>query len=252
MKAIILAAGQGTRLRPLTDDRPKCLVPFRGRPIIEHLLATLHAGGVEDVTIVTGYRADRLDGMGTRTRHNARFAKTNMVHSLFCAEDQLTSDVVVSYADIVYSTRVLSTLLDHPGPFAVVVDRCWRDLWSLRMADPLAGAETMRIDRAGNIVELGRKPQSYSDIQGQYIGLFKIAGRIVEAVRDFYHDLDRAATYDGMDFDHMYMTSFIQAVADALTPVQAVLVEGGWVEIDSLEDLAAYERHEPEIRARLS
>ena len=84
MRAVILAAGEGTRLRPHTNDRPKCLVELAGRPLLAWQLDALHAAGVTDVTIVTGYRADQIT-VGTRRVHNDRYDDTNMVASLMCA-----------------------------------------------------------------------------------------------------------------------------------------------------------------------
>ena len=105
------------------------------------------------------------------------------------------------------------------------------------MEDPLADAETMKIDQQGNITELGKKPQSEEDIQAQYIGLFKIAKEFVSQVREFYHSLDREAKYDGKDFDNMYMTSFLQLIIDRLGAARAVPIAGGWVEIDQPSDV---------------
>ena len=85
MKAIILAAGRGSRLKGLTDDRPKCLVELGGVRLLDWQLAALKAAGIEDVVVVTGYRADLLQAEGVRTIHNPDWARTNMVRSLLCA-----------------------------------------------------------------------------------------------------------------------------------------------------------------------
>ncbi len=251
MRAIILAAGQGARLRPLTLDKPKCMVPYAGRPIIEHIVTTMHQCGIRDINLVTGYRADQLDYLGLPTSHNERFASTNMVHSLFCAARLLDDDVVVSYADIVYAPRVLESLMASTSDLSVVVDRDWLELWKLRMSDPLADAETMKIDGEGHITEFGKKPTGYDDIQGQYIGLIKLSAAAAVAIREHYAAMDRTVRYDGKDFDNMYMTSFIQHVIDELMPAAAVFVSGGWIEIDSAEDLELYEEKSAEIERRL-
>jgi choline kinase len=237
MKAIILAAGQGARLRPLTDDRPKCMVEYQGRPLIEHVLAALHAHEIQDVVVVRGHAPEALRAPGVRFYDNPRYLETNMVHSLFCAEAELSGDLIISYSDIVYSPAVLGRLLDAPDDFAVVIDRQWRQLWQARMPDPLQDAETLRLDGEGHILELGKKARSYAEIAGQYIGLFKISGAAIDAVKSFYAALDRNAAYDGKNFDNMYMTSFIQAVIDRLMPVKAVEIDGGWLEVDAPSDL---------------
>jgi choline kinase len=237
MRAVILAAGQGARLRPLTDDRPKCMVEYQGRPLIEHVVRALRENDVSDIVAVRGYAPEALRCAGVRFYDNPRYLETNMVRTLFCAEPELEGDVIISYSDIVYSPRVVRRLIDADADFAVVIDRDWRELWQRRMADPLKDAETLRLDERGNIVELGKKPRSYDDIEGQYIGLLKVRGRVWPELRAFYATLDRKRRYDGKDFDNMYMTSFVQAVIDRLMPVQAVPINGGWLEVDVPSDL---------------
>jgi choline kinase len=237
MKAIILAAGQGSRLMPLTNDRPKCMVQYQGRSLIEHVVRALHANGVADIVAVRGYKPEALRAPGVRFCDNPRYATTNMVYTLFCAEAELNTDVIISYSDIAYAPRVMASLIAAEGDFSVVVDRDWRRLWQERMDDPLEDAETLRLDGAGHIVELGKKAHSYAEIEGQYIGLLKISASAIGAVKRFYGELDRGAHYDGKDFDNMYMTSFVQAVIDRLMPVTAVPIDGGWLEVDTPSDL---------------
>jgi choline kinase len=238
MKAIILAAGQGARLRPLTDDRPKCMVEYQGKPLIEHVVHALRQSGVDDIIAIRGYKPEALRCAGVRFYDNPRYASTNMVSTLFCAEPELDDDTIISYSDIVYSPSVIRRLMSADAELAVVIDRDWRRLWQERMDDPLDDAETLRLDAQGHIIELGKKARSYEDIEGQYIGLLKVAASAWPKLRAFYHRLDRQLVYDGKDFDNMYMTSFVQAVIDRLMPVLAVPIQGGWLEIDVPSDLS--------------
>ena len=93
----------------------------------------------------------------------------------------------------------------------------------------------------GFVTELGKKATRYEDVQGQYTGLIRIKQDAVAKMRAFYRGLDRSKKYDGKDFPQMYMTSFLQEIISGLMPIKAVLVDGGWLEVDSPEDLAAYE-----------
>lgn len=247
MRAILLVAGRGTRLAPLTDECPKCLVPWRGRPILAHAVDALARCGIKDVTLVSGYRPDQLAPLGMQTRHNPEFATTNMVYSLFCAEDLLEGDdVLVVYGDIVFRPRLVSSLIESDAPISVVVDRSWKRLWEMRMGDPLADAETLRLDSRGYIREIGRRPESYDEIEGQYVGLIRFSRVVLPELRLFWHRLDPECTHDGRRPAQMYMTSFLQALVDAGHPVKAAPVDGGWIEFDSLEDVDAYRRN-PEL-----
>lgn len=243
MKALILAAGQGTRLRPLTDDRPKCLVELMGKSLLERQAAVLRRAGVEDITVVAGYRADQIAARGFTTRVNPRYASTNMVATLFSAIDLMddVQDLLICYGDIVYESRVLSSLLKVDAPVTVMIDREWLRFWRLRLEDPLSDAETLKLWPDGRLRELGKKPRDYSEIEGQYMGLIKVRADHVEKLKEVYASLDRSALYDGKDFDNMYMTSFIQHLIDSGWEVRAAETDNGWLEVDSVSDLQRYE-----------
>lgn len=237
MKAILLAAGQGIRLRPLTEDKPKCMVDYQGRPIIHHILDTLTACQIGEIIVVKGYEASALNLPGTTSVINTRYAQTNMVSTLFCAEEYLDDECIISYTDIVYRPEILKALLTSEEDIALTVDLAWRTLWSNRMAEPLQDAETLKLSDDGYVLELGKKPKSYEDIEGQYMGLIKLTARGCATIRYHYNKMDRGSSYDGKNFDNMYMTSFIQSMIDTGIKVKAVPVRGGWLEIDSPDDL---------------
>lgn len=246
-KALILAAGQGTRLRPLTNDRPKCLVPLAGKPLLVRQLETLKNQGVDTVHVATGYRADQVEALGLPTSYNKDFDKTNMVESLFSALDFIegcNDDLIIAYGDIVYNDANLKALLASSEEINLMIDKNWKDLWSLRLDNPLDDAETLLLDKEDFITELGKKPESYAQIQGQYTGLIKIRKDKIKDFIDFYKELERDALYDGKDFYNMYMTSFLQLLIDQSWKVKATMVESGWLEVDSVEDLETYEKME--------
>ncbi len=248
MKAIILAAGEGTRLRPHTRSRPKCLVELGGKPLLSYQLAALRGAGVNDITVVTGYLREQIEAYGLATRsafdaaYNPRYDSTNMVASLMCASDLLDGcdDVLIVYADIVYEPRVAAAIAACPAAFSTTVDRSWRRLWRLRLEDPLSDAETMKLNGEGNIVELGKRPASYDDIQGQYMGLVKVRADFAPELVRIYQELDPSGPYDGKDRDNIYMTSFLQYLIDHVQPLRAVLIDGGWLEVDTTRDLEIY------------
>lgn len=238
MRLIVLAAGQGTRLRPLTDTIPKCMIPLEGVPLLERQLATAREVGVTDLHVATGYREDVIQYPDVIKHYNAAYDRTNMVATLFCAESIMDADLIVAYGDIVYQPDVLHALIDSPHPVSVVVDKAWERYWRARQEDPMIDAETMKLSPDDTILELGKKPTSLDDIQGQYIGLMKFTRDALAKIRPFYRDLDQSASYDGKSYDNMYMTSFLQLIADRLMPLHAVYIRNGWMEIDAPSDLA--------------
>ncbi|TPH17081.1 sugar phosphate nucleotidyltransferase [Litorilituus lipolyticus] len=242
-RVLILAAGEGTRLRPLTNDKPKCMVPLLGTSLIERQISCLKRHGIKDIHIATGYRADQIETLGYPTSYNKRYNKTNMVSTLFCALDFINQegDLIIAYGDIVYNDENLETLLACDDDIALMIDKKWRDLWSLRLENPLDDAETLVMNEQGFVTELGKKPENYDRIQGQYTGLIKISASKIKELVKFYQQLDRNGLFDGKDFDNMYMTSFLQALIDAGWQAKAAIVNNGWLEIDSVDDLEEYE-----------
>ncbi|MCG5277720.1 NTP transferase domain-containing protein, partial [Providencia rettgeri] len=192
MKVIILAAGQGTRLRPYTNDRPKCMVELAGKPLLHHQLDTLYSAGISSnqIALVGGYLKDKLNAPDIKLYTNENFEKTNMVGTLFCAEEFMQSDedLLICYGDIIYQCDVLTALLNTDGDIALAADKEWKRLWSLRMDEPLDDAETFKIEN-GNVIELGKKPQNYADIDAQYMGLIKISANKINDFINFYHNL---------------------------------------------------------------
>ena len=247
MRALILAAGQGTRLRPLSFDRPKCMVPFLGQPLVKHPLSALQACGIEDVSFVTGYQSDVIEQLGYRSVRNDDFARTNMVASMFTSWESFdgSDDLVICYSDIVYEREVLETLLKCEASVATAIDVVrWLALWSLRMEDPLADLETVKFRDDGSLQELGKTPGNLDDIEGQFMGLIKLSRDIQSDLLEFYQSMDRAKVYDGQTFGNMYMTSFLQALIDSGWSIFGAQCKAGWLEIDSTSDLEIYERLE--------
>ena len=242
MRAIILAAGQGTRLAPHADDRPKCLVELSGQTLLSRQLSVLTALGVEDIVLVGGYRADQLPGHEHQVIVNPDFATTNMVHSLFCAKEALdgSDDILIAYSDIVYEARVLRALMDSQEAVSVAVNTEWRDLWDVRMDDPLSDAESLRLGPDDRLMEIGRKATDYAQIEGQYMGLIKVAAKWAPKLAGVFDDMAKLPRYEGAAFGNMYMTDFLQQLCDLDWPVYGVKVAGGWLEVDSVEDLAVY------------
>ena len=238
MRAIILAAGRGTRLHPYTQDGPKCLVELGGISLIERQIATLKGAGINDIVVVTGYRSDLLQISGTRTVHNDAWDSTNMVESLFAAEDDFGDDLIVAYADIVYEPRVIDALLDSPHDISVVVDTDWRRYWEHRFADPLSDAESLSMDDAGRITDIGDPVSDIATVQAQYIGLMRFRDDGVRALRRARNELGavQRAWMEKRSIEKAYMTDLLMEMIQRGDAVFAVQVGGGWMEFDTVSD----------------
>ena len=206
-------------------------------------VAVLRKQGISDISIVGGYLAQRLHTLGLPVISNPAYDTTNMVESLMCARALMdgTQDLIMAYGDIVYEPDVLEALLRGHGDVVVTADRGWRRLWAARMDNYAADVETFRLREDGGVAELGRRPESLDEVEAQYIGLVRFSASSHARLLAFYDGLDRQGFYDGQPFPKMYMTSFIQQLIDAGWNVRPALIENGWLEVDTLEDLHRYE-----------
>ena len=255
MKVNILAAGQGTRLRPLTDDRPKCMVEVSGRSIIERQLDTMRACGIqdEDITIICGYRSNVLkNGFKNMKIHfivNETYDSTNMVYSLMCARRLMETeeDIIISYGDIIYGEPVFRKILAAEDDMSVIVDDGWYEYWSERCENPLDDAETLMFDEEDYLTEIGQKTTELAKVQSQYIGLMRFKGEGLKAMLSLSAEAQRRSSNGetlwktSRNYAKMYMTDLLQGLIDEGNKLRAVHIQRGWFEIDDCEDLKVVE-----------
>ena len=238
MKAIILAAGRGIRMKDLTEEYPKCLVDLRGKPLLEWQLLALREAGIQEVAIVTGYKSELLSRYGLIEFHNPRWGKTNMVSSLACAEKWLLAGpCIVSYSDIFYEAATVKLLMRSSACLAITYDPDWRALWEKRFGDPLIDAETFRLNPDGTLAEIGNRPDSVEQVEGQYMGLLKFTPKGWSAA------VGLRISLSSKEQDSMHMTGMLNGlIQNKILSVDAVANTGSWGEIDNQEDLNLYSR----------
>ena len=236
MKAVILAAGRGSRMKQLTDKQPKCLVKLRGKPLIEWQLAAIRGAGITEIAIVTGYKKGLIAKYKLYEFHNMRWFETNMVTSLACAKKWLqTEPCLISYSDIFYETSAVHSLINSSAKLAITYDPNWLTIWKKRFEDPLLDAESFLIDSANQIIEIGNKPDSVDQVQGQYMGLLKITPESWKQITSILAKLSKNAR------DQISMTRLLQNLIQYRKfQITGVPYEGEWGEIDSYSDLAKF------------
>jgi len=224
-------------MKHLTDERPKCLVEVRGKALLDRQLEALRAAGIMQIAIVTGYKRELLAYQGLVEFHNARWAETNMVSSIACAEDWIRVEpCIVSYSDIFYGPAAVRSLMTCEAALAVTYDPDWQALWTQRFGDPLRDAETFRLTPENTVAEIGMRPASVDEVQGQYMGLLRLTPQGWAEVTRVRAEL----TSDQRDKIHI--TGILQEVVIAgRVAIAAVPYNGEWGEVDSADDLDAYQ-----------
>ncbi len=233
MKAIILAAGRGSRMKNLTVKNPKCLVNLRGKTLLDWQLEALRGAGVTQISIVTGYKRELLLGRGLKEFNNKRWMLTNMVRSLMCADSWLSkTNCIVSYSDIFYSSDAVKLLIDSNHHLAITYDPNWKNLWTRRFDNPLIDSETFKIDEDHIITEIGNKPFSLDEIQGQYMGLLRFTPTAWLAAKKII--LEKTSN----EIDKIDFTSLLQDIINyGEIKIKGIPYQGEWGEFDSEKDL---------------
>lgn len=240
MKAIILAAGKGTRLWKYTKDLPKCMLNFNGKTLIEKQVETFRLNGIRDIVIVRGFMAEKINIPNVKYYFNPDYESTNMVHSLFCAEKELDGDVIVAYADILYESRVLNKLINKKSEIAVTVDINWEKYWALRYGNTSTDTESLVLNSKGNILELGEANPPKEKIDGRYVGLIKFSSKSIEKTKKIYKELkskfwNKPWPSDKL-FQKAYMTDLLSYLIKSGIKVDALKIRNGWLEFDTNED----------------
>jgi choline kinase len=227
MRAIILAAGRGSRLNELTHNKPKALTLLKGKPLIEWQIQALKQAGIESIAVVTGYLKDHFAPYGTLHFHNPQWEQTNMLSSLWAAKEWLLEDsCLISYGDIVYDPQIVKDLMGAKASVAIAYDSHWLTLWGKRFEDPLMDAETFRLDANACLTTIGERPKSIAEIQGQYMGLLKFEP-------EFWMRQD----FPEPDWDKLSMTDFLRRRIEKGDSVKAIKNKEIWAEVDSKKDL---------------
>ena len=245
MKAVILAAGMGSRMGKLTKDKPKTLLPFSGKTLLERQVENFLSFGISDIMIITGYKDNAIGFNDLKKIRNENFATTNMVESLFCSRQEWDQAIIVSYGDIVYEKGVLKKLIDSQHDISVVIDRNGLKYFKERFGkDFLSKTESLVFAGDGTISKIGEPNPQLSDVQGQYIGLLKFTPA---GIKHLIHTYDQdKLIYSGKpwmrskSFENGYMTDMVQRLIDKGYKVNPVIIERGWLEFDSEADHEIY------------
>lgn len=237
MKAIILAAGRGSRMKELTEVLPKCLVKIQGKTLLDWQLEALIGAGISEIAIVTGYKRELLTNFGLVEFYNPRWSETNMVSSLACSREWLQEETcIVSYSDIFYKANAVESLMSIDAFLGLTYDPNWLKLWTNRFGNPLIDAETFRITPENKLAEIGNRPSSVDEVQGQYMGLLRFTPEGWAEVERIRMGLTSE------ECDKMHMTETLKLVIDEKRiEIETVRYEGDWGEIDSKQDIAIYE-----------
>jgi choline kinase len=243
MRAIIIGAGRGSRLQHETTEIPKTLVEVMGRPMLDWVLDALAAGGFDrrDVVFISGYAEHVI-----RERYpeftfvrNDDWQNNNILASLMYAREHMREGFVSTYSDIVYEGAVVRGLVDSPHDISLGCDTAWRRRYVGRTQHPETDAEKLRAD-GYRVIELSRRIPS-ERASGEFIGVMKLtatgAAELCAAYDAAKQAHDGREWREGRSFAKAYLIDLLQDMLEGGSSMHRVDTDGGYMEIDTVEDL---------------
>jgi choline kinase len=229
MKAIILSAGQGSRLGHLVDDRPKCLIDFNGRSLLDRQLDTLGANGIGDAVVVTGFHdelvqaaiAERSGGPAVRTIYNPFYKVADNTGSLYMAREELSGDCLVWNGDTLVSNALMARVVANERPgICVTIDR----------KDSYDDDDMKVVEEAGRLKAIGKRLKDR--VTAESIGLLAFRAGGAELFRE---NIERAMrTPEGTTIWYLRVINQIAQTDDVWT----LDIQGEeWGEVDFPPDV---------------
>jgi choline kinase len=247
MRAVIIGAGRGSRLLHRTEQVPKTLVEVMGRPMLDWILEALSAGGFtrRDIVFISGYAEDVVKARYPEFTfvRNAEWEHNNILASLLTAREYLREGFVSTYADIVYEPGIVKRLVAAPEDIVLGCDTAYRRRYVGRTQHPESDAEKLSAE-GRRVTKISRKIPS-DQAQGEFIGVMK---QSPDGARSLIEAFERAAVKyqgreyrEGRTFERAYLIDLLAEMLVAGTPMWREFTLGGYMEIDTLEDLSLAE-----------
>ena len=233
MKAIILAAGIGKRLWPVTQHHPKCLIPIGGRTLLARYLESLASVGIRQAVIVVGYKQEMikaaagsgLSGVAARYLESDQYQRGSIT-SLWRAREELNGDALIMDADVLFHRMILKRLVDSAHPTALLMDESVKQ----------TGEECMVVAQGGRVIALTKRMPARYDMAGEGVGFFKVRGADTGSL---IHSVQAYVERGQLDME--YEDALLEFFGNVNVGYERI---GGlpWTEIDFEEDVAKAER----------
>ena len=239
-KALIIAAGLGSRLKKHTKNLPKCMLDFGGKTLLQRQLEAYKKCHIDDISLVRGYRKEKINYKGIKYFENDDYKNNNILNSIFYAEEVINGNIIISYSDILFNSSVVQRALDTNHDISVVVDIDWRGYYVGRKDHPISEAENVIFNSNNEVEKIGKINTGNEEVHGEFIGMIKLSNRGTEIFKQHFNRLKKIYWNKPFQrakiFQKAYLTDFIQELVDIGIKVHCVIIESGWKEIDTVED----------------
>ena len=240
MRAIILAAGEGSRMGKLTQNIPKPLLDINGKSIIERQLSSLKQNGILDIIIITGPHHEKFNFEKIRYVRDENFLEHDQLGSLISAKKEIDGDVIILFADIIFENTVLAKILESKSDISIAVDMNWERTYTSRPNSSFDEADKVRFEQ-GNVSKIF-KTMTEEDKKfeiGEFIGLMKLSKNGSKQLVNCYEKIHthEGKFHDARSIEKAKLVDLLQELIENKIKIDAIPITGKWCEIDTEEDL---------------
>ena len=239
MNAIILSAGEGTRLRPETISIPKGMVKLFDKSLLEMQIDVFKKCSINDISIVTGYLADKITFPSINYFKNENFPSTAGNESIFCAKEKLQDCTIITYGDLVFEKAVIDQVIDFNGDIGVATEMNWLPTYQNRSQHPLSQADNVLI-KNGKITEMRKNIQKPDSKIGEFAGIVKLSKNGSDILLKKLNELHKSHNgkfHNASSLKQSIIPDMIQELIYSEINVEPIFVSGKWCEIDTPQDL---------------
>ena len=241
MRAIILAAGKGSRMGKLTQNIPKPLVNVNGKSIIERQLSILKQNDILDIIIVTGPHHEKFNFKNVVYVNNLDYKKHDTLGSLMTARDYINDEIITTYADQIFEEKILKSMTEFTGDIGIAVDLDWEKNYVNRAQQPKSEADNVLIN-GNEILEIRKNILECKKNEkiGEFLGLMKLSRKGSKVFLDKYSELKishQGKFHNAPSLEKAYLTDMLQELIVSGIRISPIYVSGKWCEIDTPQDL---------------
>ena len=239
MNVIILAAGMGIRLLPDTENTPKGMIKLFDKNIIEMQIDIFKKCGIDDISIVRGYLAEKINFPSITYFKNENFATTSGNESLYSAKQKL-NDTIICYADLVFDISIIKKMIDFNGDVGIAVESDWKPRYVDRTLHPISEADNVLFDESGKIIELRKNIQKPNSNIGEFLGVMRLSSKGSSLFLKRFSELKQshAGTFhNSSSLKQSILPDMIQELIDLGINVEPVMISEKWCEIDTPQDI---------------
>jgi L-glutamine-phosphate cytidylyltransferase len=248
VKAIIVAAGMGSRMSHFTQEEPKCMLRINGKTILDRLIDNILNCGITDINVVVGYKKECFNDDRYQCYVNHDYENNNILHSLFYAEEAMGSGFLFSYSDIIYDEAIIRQMFESNSNIAIAVDCDWLEYYEDRVDHPISEAELVFSENSKTVTVI-RKEADFRNAFGEFLGVAYFSRKGAKILKDVFYDLlqyynknPQQTFHTAKSFKKAYLTDMLQEIINRGYSVDLVPIKGDWTEIDIPRDLKVSEQ----------